>query len=245
MPYEKENIITERAGNNAFAWEERKMVHWQSPTLFVPELIEGVISDVSIGEKVVFEEQERKWLISCIGLRNFISLKQSDWFPPIVIFDNHNHALYFWIDGARRWIIQPGFELIHIDEHSDLWENENDFDLKKALENEEYSWNFTNLSCNVGNYIQPALRNGLVGKMIRIENEAEIEKYMDYSPSRNAVLNLDLDIFAPELDFIREEKKIQLIRNLLQKVDYVTIATSPYFIDQWTALEKLRNILEK
>lgn len=149
-----------------------------------------------------------------------------------MIFDNHNHALYFWIDAARRRIIQPGFELIHIDEHSDLWENENNLDLGKALKDEDYTWKFTNFCCNVGNYIQPALRSGLVGKMIRIENEAEIEEYMDYSPSRNTVLNLDLDIFAPELDFIREEKKIQLIRNLLQKVDYVTIATSPYFIDQ-------------
>ncbi len=68
--------------------------------------------------------------------------------------------------------------------------------------------------------------------MIRIENEAEIDAYMNYSPSENTVLNLDLDIFAPELDFIPEEKKIRLIRNLLQKADYVTIATSPYFIDQ-------------
>ena len=68
--------------------------------------------------------------------------------------------------------------------------------------------------------------------MIRIENEAEIDAYINYTPSRNTVLNLDLDIFAPELDFIPEAKKMQLIRNLLQKVDYVTIATSPYFIDQ-------------
>ena len=68
--------------------------------------------------------------------------------------------------------------------------------------------------------------------MIRIENEAEIDAYIDYFPSGNTVLNLDLDIFAPELDFIPEAKKMQLIRNLLQKVDYVTIATSPYFIDQ-------------
>jgi hypothetical protein len=68
--------------------------------------------------------------------------------------------------------------------------------------------------------------------MVRIENEYQIDSYMDYSPQVNSVLNLDLDIFAPELDHIPEDKKIRLIQNLLKKVKYVTIATSPYFIDQ-------------
>jgi hypothetical protein len=68
--------------------------------------------------------------------------------------------------------------------------------------------------------------------MIRIENEYQIDEYMDYIPTENSVLNLDLDIFAPELDHISEEKKITLIKHLLKKVKYVTIATSPYFIEQ-------------
>lgn len=55
---------------------------------------------------------------------------------------------------------------------------------------------------------------------------------MDYVPSENSVLNLDLDIFATELDHIPEEKKMKIITNLLKKVKYVTIATSPFFIDQ-------------
>ncbi len=101
-----------------------------------------------------------------------------------------------------------------------------------AREDEEYAWDFTNYSCNVGNYIRPALRSGLIGDMIRIENEFQIDQYMSYEPSRNSVLNLDLDIFAPDLDHIPEEKKIRLIRHLLERVKYVTIATSPYFIEQ-------------
>ena len=68
--------------------------------------------------------------------------------------------------------------------------------------------------------------------MIRIENEYQIDEYIDYIPSENSVLNLDLDIFAPELDHIPEEKKIQVIKNLLKRVKYITIATSPYFIEQ-------------
>ncbi len=68
--------------------------------------------------------------------------------------------------------------------------------------------------------------------MIRIENEYQIDAYMDYIPSENSVLNLDLDIFAPELDHIPSEKKIKIIKNLLKRVKYITIATSPYFIEQ-------------
>jgi hypothetical protein len=84
----------------------------------------------------------------------------------------------------------------------------------------------------VGNYILPAINSGLIGTMIRIENEYQIDEYMDYIPSENSILNLDLDIFATELDHISAEKKIQIIKNLLKRVKYVTIATSPFFIEQ-------------
>lgn len=165
------------------------------------------------------------------------------WPQEIIIFDNHNHALYFWIDAVRRWIMGPWFDVIHIDEHSDLWDNPNELDLKKAIENEQYAWEFTNLSCNVGNYIQPALRSWLVKQVIRIENEYQIDEYMHYSPRENTILNLDIDIFAPELDHIPDHKKIKIIKNLLKKVKYVTIATSPYFIEQWKAVENIVSIL--
>ena len=80
--------------------------------------------------------------------------------------------------------------------------------------------------------------------MIRIENEYQIDEYMDYTPSENTILNIDIDIFAPELDHIPEEKKVQIIKNLLKKVKYVTIATSPYFIDQKLAIEKILKLIK-
>ncbi len=67
--------------------------------------------------------------------------------------------------------------------------------------------------------------------MIRIENAHEVDEYIHYIPHKNSILNLDLDIFAPELDFIPEQNKITLIKNLIPQVRYVTIATSPFFID--------------
>jgi UPF0489 domain len=246
--YSQSHFLTENLGNNSFAWDERTHAYGHSPTLTIPGLIDGTLDDVRIGEDIVFEEMEDGVLRSCKGLWNFvnIALPHPSYDPtilPVTIFDNHNHALYFWCDAVRRWIIDPGFELIHIDEHSDLWANEYHLDLERSIQDEVYAWDFTNLSCNVGNYIVPALESGLVGSMIRIENEYQIDEYMDYRPSENSVLNLDLDIFAPELDHIPSEKKIAIIKNLMKQVKYVTIATSPYFIDQWLAIEKLHQIM--
>ncbi len=240
MPYQTKKILTEKLWNNAFAWEERVLKYKKSPILHIPSLIEGNIWDIRMWDVVVFEEIEWWKLKSCKGLQNFVNIS-----PNITIFDNHNHALYFWLDSVRKWIVKTGFELIHIDEHSDLWDNENELNLEKSIENPEYAWEFTNLSCNVGNYILPAIESGIVGNIIRIENEYQMDTYMDYTPPENSILNLDLDIFAPELDHIPENKKIQIIKNLIPKVKYITIATSPYFIDQWKALQILKNILQK
>jgi UPF0489 domain len=239
MHYKNKQLLTQQLGNNAFAWERRHLEYSRDPILHIPALIDGSIDDVRVGSDIVFEEIEDGYLRSCVGLENFVQLSES-----IVIFDNHNHALFFWIEAVKQWKIKLGFELIHIDEHSDLWSNENKLDLEKAITDEQYAWEFTNLSCNVGNYILPAIDSGLIGNMIRIENEYQIDEYMDYIPSENSILNLDLDIFAPELDHIPEEKKIKIIQNLLPKVKYVTIATSPYFIEQWRAIDYLHRILQ-
>ena len=250
MPYREPRILDQKLGNNAFAWEERMRKYARSPTLTIPSLIDGDISDVEIGETIAFEERENEVIRSCKWLKHFVRIMipkkqdEEEWLG-MTIFDNHNHALYFWIDAVKRWIVKPGFELIHIDEHSDLWHNDYDLDLEKALSDETYAWEFTNLSCNVGNYIAPALRSRLVGKMIRIENEFQIDEYMEYNPPENSVLNVDLDIFAPELDHIDAAKKIRIIQHLLKWVKYATIATSPYFIEQWAAIEKLMRLLQK
>ena len=247
MHYQESHILSENTGNNAFSYNIR-----MSKSLYIPSLIEWALDDVKIGTEIVFEEMEDDKIRSCLGLEHFIRLTDSSILAlqysniptfqpsniPITIFDNHNHALYFWYEALSKGIISPWVELIHIDEHSDLWDNKN------TIQSRDLSsiWRFTNYECNVGNYIAPAIADGLVWKVIRIENDYELDAYMDYTPSRNSILNLDLDFFSPEMSFIDEEKKIRCIRNLLAKVQCVTIATSPYFIDQWLAIEKLHQI---
>jgi hypothetical protein len=105
-------------------------------------------------------------------------------------------------------------------------------DREQAITDTEYAWKFTNFSCNVGNYILPAIECGLIKNIIRIENEFQMDAYMNYIPPKKSILNLDLDIFSDELEYILEEKKMKCIKNLMKHVTFVTIATSPYFIDQ-------------
>jgi glutaredoxin-related protein len=59
--------------------------------------ITGDISHVQVGNEIAFEEVEDGILKSCTGLRNFVQLSENT-----IIFDNHNHALYFWIDALRK-----------------------------------------------------------------------------------------------------------------------------------------------
>jgi hypothetical protein len=50
-----------------------------------------------VGSDIVFEEIEDGKLKSCVGLENFVQLSED-----MVVFDNHNHALYYWIDAMRE-----------------------------------------------------------------------------------------------------------------------------------------------
>ena len=49
---------------------------------------------------------------------------------PIYIFDNHNHALYFWYKEYFQNRFAKGVKLIHIDQHSDMKPNEGKIDEK-------------------------------------------------------------------------------------------------------------------
>lgn len=79
----------------------------------------------------------------------------------IILFDNHNHALYFWYEARKKGIIGDDCTVIHIDEHADTRDNdkfissEDSRDLQKVFD-------FTNFVCNVGDYILPAVHEGLV-----------------------------------------------------------------------------------
>ena len=114
------------------------------------------------------------------------------------------------------------------------------FDLDKVF-------HATNYTYNVGNYIIPAQKEGIISDIIQVRSEFELEQYLSSPPPKdnlrkNIILNLDLDFFQPDLDFIDYEMKKQVVLDAAQKANVITIATSPFFIEQSLAIKVLKDI---
>ena len=124
--------------------------------------------------------------------------------------------------------------------------------MKPESQNMEKVFEYVNFSkINVGNYIIPAEREGLIKKTIQIRSTSDLELYScsvthrEKSNGRSIVLNLDLDFFQPDLDFIDYETKKKVVLDIATKADVITVATSPFFIDQKLALRVWKDLFYK
>lgn len=163
--------------------------------------------------------------------------------------------------------------LIHIDQHSDLGPNPNHLDLNflhppwqgrgtacgGGFNKESWPWNyirdFAHLECNIGNFITPCISSWLISEMIQIRTEytlhAESEKLKvnNLLPSSDSIIrnyvicDIDMDFRAPEMSISDVDKTMDQVRSLMDQADLITIATSPYFIDQKLALDLLHQLL--
>lgn len=233
--YKTSFYLTGNRGNNAFSFELRK-----EPKLFVPSLISGTVEDAGLGNEIVFEDfDENGKLQSCKGLKNLLSF---DWKGvPAVLVDNHNHVLYFWYKSGLK-----NATLIHIDQHKDM--REPAFFLKldsqeRTEENMQKVFDYTNEVLNVGNYIVPARQAGIVDKIQFVTSEMALKDEQFFSTT-NKILNIDLDFFAPELDYIDFKKAKRFIDSHAKTASLITVATSPFFIEQERALQILKKLLE-
>ena len=255
--YSKWFYITEKIGNNAFSFEKRK-----NKKLWVPELIQIdnfdeinlqnplLIPPLSGGKieqnpKIAFEDF---WfddnLSTNYGLENFYEINW-EW-KKIYLFDNHNHALYFWYLARDKWLIKDKWNILyHIDEHADSRDPDEILektDLKSIFE-------YTNFSkINVWNYIVPAEKEWLIWKTVQIRNTANLEDYCSTSLPLGEIewgpiiLNLDLDFFQPDLDFIDYDLKKKVVLDIAQKASIITVSTSPFFIDQDLAIKVFKDL---
>lgn len=78
--------------------------------------------------------------------------------------------------------------------------------------------------------------------MIRIEGEGDLLRAKDRIVGKNSILNLDLDIFSPDLDDVPLDLKYEVIRKFAKEASFITIATSPFFIDQELAIGHLKGL---
>lgn len=231
--YEKPFYLTGKRGNNAFSYEDRG----PAPKLYVPSVIEGTLEDVQEGSEIVFADRDEfDVLQQCKGLKHYV---KTEWNGiPVVIVDNHNQVFFFWYEAAAQGKLQRGASLVHVDAHKDaripgtLFEGE---DLEAVFK-------YTNEELNVGNYIIPAQKEGLVGDVQFVTSEAAMEDE-SFVSRENKILNIDLDFFAPDMDYIPFEKTKRFILKQAEKASLITFSTSPFFIDQERAIQKLHALL--
>lgn len=239
--YSKWFFIDQAVWNNAFSFETRK-----NKKIYVPKLIEvdnfDEIEFQDDKEKIAFEDF---WfddkLSTNYGLKNFYKIDYK--WKELYLFDNHNHAFYFWYLARKEGLIWDNNTLIHIDEHADTRDNEkhllkpDSYDLKKVFD-------FTNYVLNVGDYIIPAEEEWIIWETIQIRNTKNLEDYIENKDNlwENLILNLDLDFFQPDLDFIDYNLKKKVVLYAAKKAKVITVCTSPFFIDQKLALKVFKDL---
>ena len=219
------------------------------------------------GDKIVFRDKDENGnLIESVGLENYILTQGEKTGLPIYIVDNHNWVFYCWAEYLRLKVplekgdlgglkhqgnqkppspLVKGVQmdlplLIHIDAHKD--ESEAILS-KKFIQNNLPSVKDQTAKLKVSNYISAAIQAGLIQPdflsftqskdWLNYQNKFELLK----KDSQNIILNVDLDIFDPEVSLISLEEKVELIGCFAEKVDLITFATSPGFIDQGLAIE--------
>lgn len=135
--------------------------------------------------------------------------------PNIVVVDNHDRVLEFRPEE---------FPVIHIDQHTDMrpvWLD----------------------GVNVGNFLRYALDTHFITWLTQINTEYSLLQFnIKNLTSKTYILDIDLDFRHPDMSIQQFEKTIQITKELIKKAKIITIATSPYFLDQNLALSLLEKL---
>lgn len=252
--------IYEPIGNNFFSFEARK-----EKSIYIPSLAEGNIGELEKSREFALIEVEDGVEKASVGVKHFI--RQGN----IFVFDNHNHCYYFYKRFLRNsGISSSGF--LHVDQHKDLREPEMTFeefcsfvDIKKELsamgigqecleqikncykQEEKFSaecldFLYANRVLNVGNFIKPLVAQGKISELAIIDSEYSMKNFSFETFASEYVLDLDLDFFSKDLNYIDHKSKIDFVRMAVEKAQAIFIATSPYFISFEEAKKALEEI---
>ncbi|WAW14997.1 UPF0489 family protein [Peptostreptococcus equinus] len=225
-------FIKEAVGNNAFSYDER-----ENKKIYVPELIEANLSDVKLGNMPSFIEIEDGVENICTGLEYMYKIVEDKYSAKqIYLFDNHNQSFYFWCKALNENFINKGLKLLHVDQHKDTRPAENyEVDISNMNEVNRY----TNEVLNVGSFIDPAMKLGIFSELFIVDSTYTLRNIV----KGPYVLDLDLDFFSIDMDYIDYDEKIERVREYIGEASLITIATSPYFIEQERAIKALNDLL--
>lgn len=227
--------------------ENMKISDWKILLRVAPIKESNKYENLEIKDKhFAFAEKNQNWETEYFhGLKNFLLIKNSD-FPPIFIFDNHNHAPVFRYYTMKQ-LNKESPILIHIDQHSDCWENNEKLEIDRDEYDLEKVFRFYNEKCNVWNFIPPSLESWIISDQIQIRSTTGL-KDLKIEKNQNFILDIDLDFC---LDWINRNKvnqeTVKLLKNKFDEIWksalWITIATSPYFLDQHIAIEIIGTLL--
>jgi len=217
--------LTGNIWNNKFCFNQV-----ETPKIWIADTIDWTIEDLEIWDNTVFREMKNWKVVEYKWLKNFIHIKNED--QSIYIFDNHNHALKYWIDEYKQWNIPFWFDLIHIDQHTDMNLSEFELDINNLNFDVYDVWNF----------IQPAIKSWFINHVEQINTEYKLLHFQ--TDKNNLILDIDLDFRAPEMSIEKYSDIIEKTKKLISTSRVVTIATSPYFLEQWLAIKLCKKLLE-
>ena len=227
--------IDRPVGNNVFSYEERA-----KKRIYVPKLIDARIDQVELGGPATFIEVEDGQEKECLGMKNIYHLVDreiTEMGKEVYLFDNHNHAFFFWCQALKRGLMKRGQVLLHVDQHKDTRiPPDYDVDIGDLEDVKRY----TNEVLNVGSFIKPALHHGIFSDLMIVDSTYSMD--MEYPESY--VLDIDLDFFSRDMDYIDYDLKIGRVKEYIEGASLITIATSPYFIEQDRALKALRDLFD-
>ncbi len=219
-------------GNNAFSFLKRC-----NKSIYVPPLCCGTLEDVRVGDQIVFSEFFEGRERNVHGLQCFVYWRHRD--KEIFICDNHNHAFAFWVMGLMTGSWKAQCPVVHVDQHKDMraparvleknfWQNSTVRDI----------CDYVNHDLNVGNFLNAAVQAEMFTDVRLIDAEDKFERPVD-GPY---IADIDLDIFSPDMNYIPFDKRLAFIRHVIEQSAFITIATSPYFMDQSRAIAVLKQV---
>ena len=257
--YKKPFKLKSEIGNNKFSFDKRELYK----EICISSLKES--SEIHINESttVAFAEMDNNKEVGFKGIDPFIVKTHKN--KKIYVFDNHNHAFFFIYKEIFENQIPFGLDMIHIDQHKDTRTPDVDFsevknwqaDIRDFLYEINYlskedinyevtlldaAFYYTNAVLNVGNFIKPLQKESLIENLFIVDSTYSLDNIEKQAvSSRGYILDIDLDFFSEDMDYIDRKRKIEVINNLAKKASLITICTSPFFID----FEKAKQALEE
>lgn len=229
--------------------ENTRISNWKTPLRVAPIKRVSKYENLEIDyEHFAFAEKNESWEIEYFHwLKNFLRIEKSD-FPPVFIFDNHNHAPVFRHYTMKQQNKEAPI-LIHVDQHSDCWENKGKLEIDRDEYGLEKVFHFCNEKCNVGNFIPPAIESWIISDHIQIRSTTALQN-LEIDENQNFILDIDLDFCLDWID--RDKVNRETVKLLKDKFDeiwkyalWITIATSPYFLNQELAIQIIEELLIK